>query len=106
MAEREELLVVCKLQRMNCYAEPVRRLTKGDSANSVARSVKYWTGHAKSSDGEVVQHTITDKYVRMGKDTKFRAEVAERIGLRFELPKTASAGVVPNVPTLKKARFP
>lgn len=36
-AEREELLLVCKLQRMNCYAEFVRRLTKGESANSVSR---------------------------------------------------------------------
>jgi len=38
-AEREELLLVCKLQRMNCYAELVRRLTKGESANSVSRWV-------------------------------------------------------------------
>jgi hypothetical protein len=36
-AEREELLLVCKLQRMNCYTELVRRLTKGESANSVSR---------------------------------------------------------------------
>ena len=26
-----------------------------------------------------------DKYVKMAKDTKFRADVAERIGLGFEL---------------------
>ena len=36
-AEREELLLICKLQRMNCYAQLVRRLTKGESANSVSR---------------------------------------------------------------------
>jgi hypothetical protein len=46
--------------------------------------VKYWTGHAKSSDGEAVKSTVTDKYVKMAKDTKFRLEVAERIGLGFE----------------------
>jgi hypothetical protein len=48
---------------------------------------KYWTGHAKSTDGEVVRQTVTDKYVKMAKDTKFRADVAERIGLGFDLPK-------------------
>jgi len=58
--------------------------------------VKYWTGHAASSDGEAVRQTVTDKYIKMEKDTKFRADVAERIGLGFELPK---AKVVPNVPS-------
>ena len=35
----------------------------------------------------------------MGKDTKFRADVAERIGLAFELPKAETVEVVPNVPS-------
>jgi len=60
--------------------------------------VKYWTGHAKSSAGEVVRQTVTDKYIKMAKDTKFRAEVAERIGLGFELPKAETVEVVPSVP--------
>jgi hypothetical protein len=60
--------------------------------------VKYWTGHVNSSDGEVVRRTVTDKYVKMANDTKFRAEVAERIGLGFELPKTETVEVVPSVP--------
>ena len=60
--------------------------------------VKYWTGHATSSDGEVVRQTVTDKYVKMGKDGTFRAEVAERIGLGFELPKAETVKVVPGVP--------
>ncbi len=60
--------------------------------------VKYWTGHAKSSDGEVVRQTVTDKYVKMAKDTKFRADVAERIGLGFDLPKVETVEVVPSVP--------
>jgi hypothetical protein len=34
----------------------------------------------------------------MAKDTKFRAEVAERIGLGFELPKAETVEVVPSVP--------
>jgi hypothetical protein len=61
--------------------------------------VRYWTGHAKSSDGEVVKQTVTDKYVMMSKDTKFRADVAERVGLGFELPKEQTDEVVPSVPS-------
>jgi integrase len=64
--------------------------------------VKYWTGHAASSDGDAVRQTVTDKYVKMGKDTKFRADVAERIGLGFELPKAETVEVVPNVPSSQK----
>ncbi len=60
--------------------------------------VKYWTGHAKSSDGEVVRQTITDRYIKMAKDTKFRADVADRIGLGFELPKAETVEAVPSVP--------
>jgi hypothetical protein len=61
--------------------------------------VKYWTGHATASDGEVVKSTVTDKYVKMAKDTKFRTAVAERIGLGFDLPKVEPAEVVPSVPS-------
>jgi hypothetical protein len=35
----------------------------------------------------------------MGKDPEFRAEVAEQIGLGFELPKIKSGEVVPGVPS-------
>jgi hypothetical protein len=38
----------------------------------------------------------------MAKDTKFRADVAERIGLGFELPKTVVVPSVPNVPSSEK----
>jgi hypothetical protein len=38
-AEREELLLISRLQRMNCYEQLVRRLTKGESGNSVSRWV-------------------------------------------------------------------
>jgi hypothetical protein len=59
----------------------------------------------KSSDGEVVQPTtVTDKYIiKMGKDKKFRAVVAERIGLGFELPKTETVEVVPTVPNSQES---
>jgi hypothetical protein len=54
---------------------------------------------ANSSDGAVVRQTVTDKYVKMDKDTKFRTEVAERIGLGFELPRPE---VVPGVPRVEE----
>jgi integrase len=75
------------------------RVTHLESSYVPSALVKYWTGHAKSSDGEVVQSTVTDRYINMAKDTKFRADVAERIGLGFELPNTETVEVVPNVPS-------
>jgi hypothetical protein len=74
------------------------RVTHLESSYVPSALVKYWTGHAKSSDGEVVQATVTDKYIKMGKDTKFRSEVAQRIGLGFELPEVETVEVVPDVP--------
>jgi hypothetical protein len=64
--------------------------------------VKYWTGHAKSSDGELVQQTVTDRYLKMGKDTKFRGVVAERSGLGFDFPRTKADGIVPSVPNFQE----
>jgi integrase len=78
------------------------RVTHLESSSVPPALVKYWTGHAMSSDGLVVRPTITDKYVKMDKDTKFRADVAERIGLGFELPKAETVEVVPNVPRLQE----
>jgi len=75
------------------------RVTHLESSCVPPALVKYWTGHAKSSDGEIVRQTVTDKYIKMGKDTKFRADVAERIGLGFELPKVETVEVVPSVPS-------
>jgi integrase len=74
------------------------RVTHLESSYVPPALVKYWTGHAKSSDGEVVQPTVTDKYIKMEKDVKFRADVAERIGLGFEFPKTETEVIVPSVP--------
>jgi integrase len=74
------------------------RVTHLESSYVPPALVKYWTGHAKSSDGEVVRQTVTDKYVKMVKDTKFRADVAERIGLGFDLPNAETVEVVPSVP--------
>lgn len=74
------------------------RVTHLESSYVPPALVKYWTGHAKSSDGEVVRQTVTDKYVKMAKDAKFRADVAERIGLGFDLP-IETIEVVPSVPS-------
>jgi integrase len=78
------------------------RVTRLETSCVPPALVKYWTGHAASSDGEAVRQTVTDKYIKMGKDTKFRADVAERIGLGFELPKTETVEVVPNVPSSRE----
>ena len=80
------------------------RVTHLESSCVPPALVKYWTGHAKSSDGEVVRQTVTDRYIKMAKDTKFRAEVAERIGLGFELPKAETVEVVPSVPNVPISR--
>jgi hypothetical protein len=74
------------------------RVTHLESSWVPPALVKYWTGHAQSSDGEVVRQTITDRYIKMAKDTKYRADVADRIGLGFDLPKVETVEVVPSVP--------
>ncbi len=38
-------------------------------------------------------------YVKVAKDTKFRREVAERIGPGFDLPKIETVEAVPSVPS-------
>ena len=80
------------------------RVTHLESSCVPPALVKYWTGHAKSSDGEVVRQTVTDRYVKMAKDTKFRADVAERIGLGFELPKAETVAVVPSAPNVPSSQ--
>src|SRR5258708_7192397 len=79
------------------------RVTHLESSTVPPALVKYWTGHANSRDGEVVRCIVTDKYVKMAKDTKFRAEVAERIGVGFELPKAETVEVVPSVPNSQES---
>lgn len=79
------------------------RVTHLESSTVPPALVKYWTGHASSSDGEAVRSTVTDRYVKMAKDTKFRAEVAERIGVGFELPKAETVEVVPSVPNSQES---
>lgn len=64
------------------------RVTHLDSSCVPPALVKYWTGHAKSGDGEVAQQP-------MAKDAKFCADVAERIRLGFELSKAETVEVVP-----------
>jgi integrase len=76
------------------------RVTHLESSWVPPALVKYWTGHAKSSDGEIVRQTVTDRYIKMAKAAKSRADVAERIGCGFELPKAETVEVVPSAPNV------
>lgn len=80
------------------------RVTHLETSCVPAALIKYWTGHAASGDGDAVRQTVTDKYVKMGKDAKFRTDVAERIGLGFELPKAETGEVVPGVPNVPSSQ--
>ena len=71
-AEREELLLIFKLQRLNCYTELVRRLTSGESANSVSRwasSLKVEGAAGRWSSLYWRKHILAlAKHVRRAKD--------------------------------------
>jgi len=64
--------MVCKLQRMNCYAQLVRRLTRGESAASVSRwasSLKVEGGASRWSRLYWRKHILAlAKHVRHAKD--------------------------------------
>ena len=49
-----------------------------------------WLGHAN--------RTVRDDYSMLKKNIKFRKQIADRIGVGFELPNSSWASVVPNVP--------
>jgi len=55
--------------------------------------IKFWIGHAPE--------TVTDGYSKMKEDRKFRAIVAEQIGLGFHMPVVAAGlPVAPIAPSL------
>jgi hypothetical protein len=80
------------------------RVTHLESSCVPPALVRYWTGHAKSSGGEVVRQTVTARYIKMAKDSKFRANVAERIGPGFELTKAKRSKLFQVFETLRKWR--
>jgi hypothetical protein len=88
-----------KIEKQGFHGFRRFRVTHLESTGVPSGLVKYWTGHANASDGEVVKSTVTDRYVNMAKDGKFRAVVAERIGLGFDMPKIETVEVVPGVPS-------
>jgi len=52
-----------------------------------------------SDSGSVTPtRTVGDDYSMLKKNVKFRKEIANRIGVGFELPDSILAPVVPNVP--------
>jgi integrase len=61
--------------------------------NSVPSDIeRFWLGHAN--------RTIGDDYSMLKKNVKFRKQIAEKIGVGFELPDSIWAPVVPNVPKM------
>lgn len=56
--------------------------------------IRFWLGHA--------DETVTDGYSKLREDVQYRSEVADKVGLGFEIsPQTPD--VVPNVPSLELA---
>ena len=53
---------------------------------------RFWLGHAN--------RTVGDNYSMLKKNIKFRKEIADNIGVGFELPNSIWASVVPNVPKM------
>jgi hypothetical protein len=64
------------------------RVTHLESSSLPNALTKYWTGHAKTRDGEVVKSDVTDT----------TSKIAKRIGLGFRLPEPEPDEVVPSVP--------
>ena len=61
--------------------------------NSVSRDIeRFWFGHAN--------RTVGDVYSMLKKNIKFRKQIADKIGVGFELPNSIWASVVPNVPKM------
>ena len=59
--------------------------------NSVPADIeRFWLGHAN--------RTVGDDYSMLKKNVTFRKQIADKIGVGFELPESISAPVVPNVP--------
>jgi integrase len=53
---------------------------------------RFWLGHAN--------RTVGDDYSMLKKNVKFRKQIADRIGVGFELPDSISSSVVPSVPKI------
>ncbi|MGA8366166.1 MAG: site-specific integrase [Candidatus Acidiferrales bacterium] len=56
--------------------------------------IRFWLGHA--------DETVTDGYSKLREDVQYRREVADKIGLGFEI-SAQTTDVVPNVPSLDLA---
>jgi hypothetical protein len=61
--------------------------------NSVPADIeRFWLGHAN--------RTVGDDYSMLKKNVIFRKQIAERIGVGFDLPDSISSSVVPHVPKI------
>jgi hypothetical protein len=45
-----------------------------------SKRIKFWLGHAKES--------VTDKYSELADDVEFRMEIAEAVGMGFDVPSS------------------
>jgi hypothetical protein len=48
--------------------------------------VKFWLGHANKS--------VTDEYIKMFNEVRFRRDVADQIGVGFDIPNPAFVRIV------------
>ena len=53
--------------------------------------IRFWLGHANKS--------VTDGYSKLDEDVEYRKEVAEKVGLGFQI-STVKADVAPNAPRI------
>jgi hypothetical protein len=53
---------------------------------------RFWLSHAN--------RTVGDDYSMLKKNEKFRKQIADKIGVGFELPNSTLASDVPNVPKM------
>jgi hypothetical protein len=93
-AARESVVMISKLQRLNCYEQMVRRLTKGHSANDVA----HWAFDLKVEGAEGTwSYLYWRKHIqalaRQVHIAKHRLAVKDRRRLRHPVPPEPAAMV-------------
>jgi len=85
-----------KQPKMGCHAFRRFRITWLRKNSAPEDLITFWHGHAGK--------TVTDSYSKLKDDAEFRKQVAEKVGLGFELP-SANAVVGSNGPKLEVGPF-
>jgi len=81
-----------KQPKMGCHAFRRYRITWLRKNMVPEDLITFWLGHAGK--------TVTDTYSKLRDDADFRKQVAEKVGLGFELP-SENAVVGPNGPKIE-----